>query len=328
MEINTIGNNGYAAKGLDGISGDSGKTTHFSAYDLSDSKDRETAKKLIILGKALSTNPDLQAPEVYKEGDMILTVYGEFYALKSISLSDVEISPIIADFFPTQNEELEDDGLTFEFLTGLREAGSEPTYYNTFRPSTEYYSHHNASPLKKVRKNVGIPGVPNMWGNYIKFSPSSVQALTKILTDPEYEPYVKISLIFRCGLTKEIIYTKPDEVLNTVFIENEYIHMCGYMTCEGDRYVVALNNEYLQSTKDAEPYYNELSKLDASIGYTLQNYADNGNNRSGSNYTFPLIFGNDIENNTIRPERRMCEAFVEYYKNGKLKIKKINLRVQ
>ena len=196
MEINTIGNNGYAAKGLDGLSGDSGKTTHFSAYDLSDSKDRETAKKLIILGKALSTNPDLQVPEVYKEGDMMLTVYGEFYALKSISLSDVEISPIIADFFPTQNEELEDDGLTFEFLTGLREAGSEPTYYNTFRPSVEYYYKHNSSPLTKVQKNVGYSDVPKMWGNYMTFTEQSVKNLKKIFTNPEYKPYVKISLIF------------------------------------------------------------------------------------------------------------------------------------
>ena len=187
MEINTIGNNGYTAKGLDGLQGDSGKSIHFSAYDLVDPNDREVAKKLIMSGKALSTNPDLQTPEVYEDGDTLLTVYGEFYTIKSISPSDVEISSAIAEFFPNNNKKLEDDELTFELnvATSLDEAaGSELTYYNTYRPSSDYYYSHNSSPFIKVQKNVGSLSVPAAWGNHMTFTEQSVENLKKYLLNP------------------------------------------------------------------------------------------------------------------------------------------------
>ena len=329
MEINKIGNNGYAAKGLDGIKGDSGKSIHFSAYDLDDPNDLEIAKKLIMSGKALSTNPDLRTPEAYEDGDTLLTIYGEFYTLKSISSSDVEISSVIAEFFPDNDGKLEDDELTFELnaATSLdKAAGSESTYYNTYRPSSEYYYNHNSSPFIKVQKNVGYPDVPKMWGNYMTFTEQSVKNLKKIFTNPEYKPYVKISLIFKCGLTKEIIYTTDSEVKDKIFIENEYIHMCGFMTCEGGERSISLNNDYLKTIEDANTYYAGLSDKLNNLKYDLLNYADNGNNKTGSKYSYPLIFGHDIEGEgEINPKNAMCTAFVEYYKNGKLRIKKINI---
>lgn len=330
MEINTIGNSGYAAKGLDGIKGDSGKSIHFSAYDLVDPSDWEVAKKLIMSGKALSTNPDLQTPETYEEGDTLLTVYGEFYTLKSISSSDVEISSVIAEFFPSNDGKLEDDELTFELnaATSLDEAaGSEATYYNTYRPSSNYYYNHNSSPFIKVQKNVGSLTVPAAWGNHMTFTEQSVENLKKIFTEPEYKPYVKISLIFKCGLTKEIIYTSISDISNTkgeIFIENEYIHMCGFMTCEGSR-SIPLNNQYLENVTDASIYYNGLSDKLGNLKYTDLSYADNGNNKVGSNYSYPLIFGHNIEKGKIDSKKAMCVAFVEYYKNGKLRTKKINI---
>lgn len=331
MEINTIGNNGYAAKGLDGLQGDSGKSIHFSAYDLVDPNDREVAKKLIMSGKALSTNPDLQTPEVYEDGDTLLTVYGEFYTIKSISSSDVEISSAIAEFFPNNNKKLEDDKLTFELnvATSLDEAaGSEATYYNTYRPSSNYYYNHNSSPFIKVQKNVGSLTVPAAWGNHMTFTEQSVENLKKIFTEPEYKPYVKISLIFKCGLTKEIIYTSISDISNTkgeIFIENEYIHMCGFMTCEGNR-SIPLNDQYLKNATDASIYYNGLSDKLNELKYKNQDYSDNGNNKNGSNYSYPLIFGHNIEGDgKIDPKKAMCTAFVEYYKNGKLRTKKINI---
>ena len=329
MEINRIGNNGYAAKGLNGIKGDSGKSIHFSAYDLSDSSDWEVAKKLIMSGKALSTNPDLQTPETYENGDTLLTVYGEFYTLKSLSSDNVEISSsTIAEFFPAMGEELEDDQLTFELTTVSNidsAAGSKSTYYNTHRPSSDYYYNHNSSPFIKVQKNVGTSAPPVVWGNNISFTDKSVENLKKILNTPdEYKPYVKISLIFKCGLTKEIIYTKASEVENEIFIENEYIHMCGFMTCKGERYIV-LNNQYLENTTNAEPYYTGLSEKLNNLKYSELSYSANGNNKEGSNYSYPLIFGRDVEGGTLDPKKAMCTAFVEYYKNGKLRTKKINI---
>ena len=328
MEINTIGNNGYTAKGLDGLQGDSGKSIHFSAYDLVDPNDREVAKKLIMSGKALSTNPDLQTPEVYEDGDTLLTVYGEFYTIKSISPSDVEISSAIAEFFPNNNKKLEDDELTFELnvATSLDEAaGSELTYYNTYRPSSDYYYSHNSSPFIKVQKNVGSLSVPAAWGNHMTFTEQSVENLKKIFTEPEYKPYVKISLIFKCGLTKEIIYTKASEVENEIFIENEYIHMCGFMTCEGER-SIPLNNRYLENVTDASTYYNGLSVKLNELKYIESSDANNGNDKTGSKYSYPLIFGHNIEGDgTIDSKKAMCAAFVEYYKNGKLRSKKINI---
>lgn len=332
MEINTIGNNGYTAKGLDGLQGDSGKSIHFSAYDLVDPNDREVAKKLIMSGKALSTNPDLQTPEVYEDGDTLLTLYGEFYTIKSISSSDVEISSVIAEFFPSNNKKLEDDELTFELnvATSLNEAaGSELTYYNTYRPSSDYYYSHNSSPFFKVKKNVGTPIVPEAWGNYMTFTEQSVKNLKEIFNNrDEYEPYVKISLIFKCGLTKEIIYTSISDISSAeykIFIENEYIHMCGFMTCGGER-SVPLNDRYLENVTDASIYYNGLSDKLNELKYKNQDYSDNGNNKNGSNYSYPLIFGHNIEGDgKIDPKKAMCTAFVEYYKNGKLRTKKINI---
>ena len=324
MEINTIGNNGYAAKGLDGIQGDSGKSIHFSAYDLVDSNDWEVAKKLIMSGKALSTNPALQTPETYEDGDTLLTAYGEFYTIKSISSSDVEISSVVAEFFPAIDEKLEDDKLTFELTTIDASAGSEATYYNTHRSSNDTYYSYNSSPFIKVQKNLGGPDVPMAWGNRIKFTDESFENLKKILTRPEseYKPYVKISLIFKCGLTKEIIYRSESEVKQDIFIENEYIHMCGFMTCEGVRSYISLNNKYLKSIEDASTCYAGLwNQLD-----NLKYASDNGNNKNGSNYSYPLIFGHNIEGDgKIDPKKAMCAAFVEYYRNGKLRTKKINI---
>lgn len=325
MELNKIGNNGYAAKGLDGIKGDSGKSIHFSAYDLFNRNDFEAAEKLILSGKALSTNPDLQTPETYEEGDTLLTFYGEFYTLKSISSSNIEISPVIAEFFPKTDDELEDDGLTFELTkaSNLDEAaGSEYTYYNTYIASDDQYYKYNSSPLIKFQKNVGTPSnMPKMWGNYMAFTTPSFENLKKILTEQEYKPYVKISLIFKCGLTKEIIYTNVDDIKEKIFIENEYIHMCGFMTCEGDRNYIELNDQYLKTIEDASVYYAGLSDKLNGLKYT----SDNGNNKEGSNYSYPLIFGHDIEGGEIDPKKAMCDAFVEYYKNGKLRTKKINI---
>ena len=323
MEINTIGNSGYAAKGLDGIQGDSGKSIHFSAYDLIDPNDWEVAKKLIMSGKALSTNPDLQTPETYEDGDTLLTVYGEFYTIKSISSSDVELSSTIAEFFPAMDEKLEDDELTFELTTIDASAGSEATYYNTYRSSNDTYYRYNSSPFIKVQKNLGYPDVPMAWGNRIKFTDESFENLKKILTRPEseYKPYVKISLIFKCGLTKEIIYRSVSEAKQDIFIENEYIHMCGFMTCEGDRSSISLNNEYLKNIEDASTCYAGLwDKLD-----NLKYASDNGNNQYGSNYSYPLIFGYNSKEKKADPKKAMCAAFVEYYKNGKLRTKKINI---
>ena len=323
MEINTIGNSGYAAKGLDGIQGDSGKSIHFSAYDLVDPNDWEVAKKLIMSGKALSTNPDLQTPETYEDGDTLLTVYGEFYTIKSISSSDVELSSTIAEFFPAMDEKLEDDELTFELTTIDASAGSEATYYNTYRSSNDTYYRYNSSPFIKVQKNLGYPDVPMAWGNRIKFTDESFENLKKILTRPEseYKPYVKISLIFKCGLTKEIIYRSVSEAKQDIFIENEYIHMCGFMTCEGDRSSISLNNEYLKNIEDASTCYAGLwDKLD-----NLKYASDNGNNQYGSNYSYPLIFGYNSKEKKADPKKAMCAAFVEYYKNGKLRTKKINI---
>lgn len=323
MEINTIGNNGYAAKGLDGIQGDSGKSIHFSAYDLVDPNDWEVAKKLIMSGKALSTNPDLQTPETYEDGDTLLTVYGEFYTIKSISSSDVEISSVVAEFFPAIDEKLEDDKLTFELTTIDASAGSEATYYNTHRSSDDTYYNYNSSPFIKVQKNLGGPDVPMAWGNRIKFTDESFENLKKILTRPEseYKPYVKISLIFKCGLTKEIIYRSESEAKQDIFIENEYIHMCGFMTCEGDRSSISLNNEYLKNIEDASTCYAGLwDELD-----NLKYASDNGNNEYGSNYSRPLIFGYNSEEKKTDPQKAMCAAFVEYYRNGKLRTKKINI---
>ena len=179
-------------------------------------------------GKALSTNPDLQTPETYENGDTLLTVYGEFYTLKSLSSDNVEISSsTIAEFFPAMGEELEDDQLTFELTTVSNidsAAGSKSTYYNTHRPSSDYYYNHNSSPFIKVQKNVGTSAPPVVWGNNISFTDKSVENLKKILNTPdEYKPYVKISLIFKCGLTKEIIYTKSSfaDWLNNQNVRNQ-----------------------------------------------------------------------------------------------------------
>ena len=98
--------------------------------------------------------------------------------------------------------------------------------------------------------------------------------------------------------------------------------MCGFMTCEGDRSSISLNNEYLKNIEDASTCYAGLwNQLDS-----LKYASDNGNNKDGSNYSYPLIFGHNIEGDgAIDPKNAMCAAFVEYYRNGKLRTKKINI---
>lgn len=97
--------------------------------------------------------------------------------------------------------------------------------------------------------------------------------------------------------------------------------MCGFMTCEGDRSSISLNNEYLKNIEDASIYYAGLwNQLDS-----LKYASDNGNNEYGSNYSRPLIFGYNSKEGKTDPQKAMCAAFVEYYKNGKLRTKKINI---
>ena len=96
--------------------------------------------------------------------------------------------------------------------------------------------------------------------------------------------------------------------------------MCGFMTCEGER-SISLNNQYLATPEEAEEYYNGLSDKLNNLKYN----SDNGNNKEASKYTYPLIFGHYINIGEPDHKKAMCAAFVEYYKNGKLRTKKINI---
>ena len=101
--------------------------------------------------------------------------------------------------------------------------------------------------------------------------------------------------------------------------------MCGFMTCEGER-SIPLNNRYLENVTDASTYYNGLSVKLNELKYIESSDANNGNDKTGSKYSYPLIFGHNIEGDgTIDSKKAMCAAFVEYYRNGKLRTKKINI---
>lgn len=319
MENKLIGNDGYSPKGLDGLPGDSGQRTHFSAYDLEN--DLEIVKELIEQSKALSNNPAFQTYEEYEVGDAILDYYGEIFTITQLSPSLSVIK--IADFFPNEEEEYIDKFGDFEMYMGptLPDV-REGRYFNYNK--IIFSNTVNSCPLMRLQKNINA-SYYNDYGAIVYFKRDTLAKIKELLSESSPSP-VKLSFIFKCGLTKEVIFNSESEVTTKIFIENEYIDMCGYMTNSGSREAVKLNNSYLKNSLDASIYYTEMIKISKDVSYLTVN--SEMRNHDATNYCAPLIFGYNFDDEapaTPSPEKAMCDAFIEYYVKGKMFSKKIKL---
>lgn len=318
MENKLIGNDGYSPKGLDGLPGDSGQRTHFSAYDLEN--DLEIVKELVEQSKALSNNPAFQTYEEYEVGDAILDYYGEIFTITQLSPSLSVIK--IADFFPNEEEYIDKFG---DFEMYMRPNGKEGRHfnYNKINFSDDDSKRVNSCPLMRLQKNINA-SYYNDYGAIVYFKGDTLAKIKELLSKSSPSP-VKLSFIFKCGLTKEVIFNSESEVTTEIFIENEYIDMCGYMTNSGSRETVKLNNSYLKNSLDASIYYTEMKKISEIVSYPSVN--SEIRNNGATNYCAPLIFGYNFDDDvpTPSPEKAMCDAFIEYYVKGKMFSKKIKL---